>query len=123
MGPVQAIAGQMRTGNVWSGEASQDLTLIILMVAAALSLGLGIKTEGIQEGWYDGGSIAFAVCLVIVVTAISDYKQSLQFRHLNEKQNIRIELPWALRAMKAIKVSLQVISVALIGILLLQIVA
>ncbi|GAB4853495.1 Calcium-transporting ATPase 10, plasma membrane-type [Ancistrocladus abbreviatus] len=60
-------------------EAWQDLTLIILMIAAAASLALGIKSEGITEGWYDGGSIAFAVILVIVVTAVSDYRQSLQF--------------------------------------------
>jgi hypothetical protein len=26
--------------------------------------------QGIKEGWYDGGSIAFAVVLVIVVTGI-----------------------------------------------------
>ncbi|XP_057748335.1 calcium-transporting ATPase 10, plasma membrane-type-like isoform X1 [Arachis stenosperma] len=76
---------------VW--DACKDLTLIILMVAAAASLVLGIKSEGIKEGWYDGGSIAFAVILVIVVTAISDYKQSLQFRDLNEeKRNIRLEV-------------------------------
>ncbi|XP_004299792.1 PREDICTED: calcium-transporting ATPase 8, plasma membrane-type-like [Fragaria vesca subsp. vesca] len=74
-------------------EACQDLTLIILMVAAVASLALGIKTEGIKKGWYDGGSIAFAVLLVIVVTAISDYKQSLQFQNLNEeKRNIQIEV-------------------------------
>ncbi|XP_010447798.1 PREDICTED: calcium-transporting ATPase 10, plasma membrane-type-like isoform X2 [Camelina sativa] len=76
---------------VW--EASQDLTLIILIVAAAASLALGIKTEGIEKGWYDGISIAFAVLLVIVVTATSDYRQSLQFQNLNEeKRNIRIEV-------------------------------
>ncbi|KAF5461682.1 hypothetical protein F2P56_017761 [Juglans regia] len=74
-------------------EAWQDLTLIILMVAAVASLALGIKTEGIKEGWYDGGSIAFAVILVIVVTAVSDYKQSLQFQNLNEeKRNIHLEV-------------------------------
>ncbi|XP_027353594.1 calcium-transporting ATPase 8, plasma membrane-type-like [Abrus precatorius] len=74
-------------------DACKDLTLIILMVAAAASLALGIKSEGITEGWYDGGSIAFAVILVIVVTAISDYKQSLQFRDLNEeKRNIHLEV-------------------------------
>ncbi|CAI0386329.1 unnamed protein product [Linum tenue] len=74
-------------------EAWQDLTLIILMVAAAASLALGIKTEGIKEGWYDGVSIAFAVLLVIVVTAISDYRQSLQFQNLNEeKRNIHLEV-------------------------------
>ncbi|CAK9325849.1 unnamed protein product [Citrullus colocynthis] len=74
-------------------EAWQDLTLIILMIAAVASLVLGIKTEGIKEGWYDGGSIAFAVILVIVVTAISDYRQSLQFQNLNkEKRNIQVEV-------------------------------
>ncbi|OWM89048.1 hypothetical protein CDL15_Pgr023894 [Punica granatum] len=75
-------------------EAWQDLTLIILIIAAVASLVLGIKTEGIEEGWYDGGSIAFAVILVIVVTAISDYRQSLQFQNLNEeKRNIHLEVP------------------------------
>ncbi|KAJ9548472.1 hypothetical protein OSB04_021015 [Centaurea solstitialis] len=74
-------------------DACRDTTLIILMVAAAASLALGIKTEGIKEGWYDGGSIALAVMIVIVVTAISDYKQSLQFQNLNEeKQNIQLEV-------------------------------
>ncbi|KAJ0680724.1 putative P-type Ca(2+) transporter [Helianthus annuus] len=51
-------------------DACRDTTLIILMVAAAASLALGIKTEGIKEGWYDGGSIALAVIIVIVVTKL-----------------------------------------------------
>ncbi|CAA6671131.1 unnamed protein product [Spirodela intermedia] len=77
---------------VFLWESWQDLTLVILMIAAALSLILGIKTEGIEEGWYDGGSIAFAVIIVIFVTAFSDYKQSLQFQNLHEeKRNIRLE--------------------------------
>nr|XP_048333648.1 calcium-transporting ATPase 9, plasma membrane-type isoform X1 [Ziziphus jujuba var. spinosa] len=85
-------------------EAWQDLTLIILMIAAVASLALGIKTEGIKEGWYDGGSIAFAVILVIVVTAISDYKQSLQFQNLNdEKRNIRLEV---IRGGRTVEVSI-----------------
>uniref|UniRef100_A0A453L6J8 Cation-transporting P-type ATPase N-terminal domain-containing protein n=1 Tax=Aegilops tauschii subsp. strangulata TaxID=200361 RepID=A0A453L6J8_AEGTS len=74
-------------------EACQDLTLVILMVAAATSLSLGIVTAGVKDGWYDGGSIFFAVFLVIFVTATSDYRQSLQFQHLNEeKQNIQVEV-------------------------------
>ncbi|KAL1816250.1 hypothetical protein DCAR_0520625 [Daucus carota subsp. sativus] len=74
-------------------DACRDTTLIILMVAAAASLALGIKSEGIKEGWYDGGSIALAVIIVIAVTAFSDYKQSLQFQVLNEeKQNIHMEV-------------------------------
>ncbi|XP_047322327.1 calcium-transporting ATPase 10, plasma membrane-type-like [Impatiens glandulifera] len=76
---------------VW--DACKDTTLIILVVAAAASLGLGIKTEGIEDGWYDGGSISLAVLIVIVFTAISDFKQSLQFQNLNEeKQNIHLEV-------------------------------
>ncbi|KAH7659709.1 P-type ATPase protein [Dioscorea alata] len=78
---------------VFLWEAWQDLTLVILMIAAAISLILGIKTEGIKEGWYDGASIAFAVIIVISVTAFSDYRQSLQFQNLNEeKRNIRLEV-------------------------------
>ncbi|RZC00665.1 calcium-transporting ATPase 9, plasma membrane-type-like isoform X2 [Glycine soja] len=85
-------------------EAWQDLTLIILIIAAAVSLALGIKTEGLAEGWYDGGSIAFAVLLVIVVTAVSDYRQSLQFQNLNaEKQNIQLEV---IRGGRTIKISI-----------------
>ncbi|KAL5056737.1 hypothetical protein RYX36_028341 [Vicia faba] len=85
-------------------EAWQDLTLIILIIAAAVSLVLGIKTEGLKEGWFDGGSIAFAVMLVIVVTAVSDYRQSLQFQNLNaEKQNIQLE---AMRGGRTIKISI-----------------
>ncbi|XP_027939837.1 calcium-transporting ATPase 9, plasma membrane-type [Vigna unguiculata] len=85
-------------------EAWQDLTLIILIIAAAVSLVLGIKTEGLAEGWYDGGSIAFAVLLVIVVTAVSDYRQSLQFQNLNsEKQNIQLEV---IRGGRTIKMSI-----------------
>ncbi|TVU10103.1 hypothetical protein EJB05_43611, partial [Eragrostis curvula] len=68
-------------------EACQDLTLVILMVAWQL------RYFGVKDGWYDGGSIFFAVFLVIFVTATSDYRQSLQFQHLNEeKQNIQVEV-------------------------------
>lgn len=85
-------------------EAWQDLTLIILIIAAVASLALGIKTEGVEEGWYDGGSIAFAVFLVIMVTAVSDYRQSLQFQNLNEeKQNIQVEI---VRDGRTLKVSI-----------------
>ncbi|KAL9158878.1 hypothetical protein ABFS82_08G097200 [Erythranthe guttata] len=73
--------------------AWQDLTLIILIIAAVASLALGIKTEVLEEGWYDGGSITFAVLLLIFVTATSDYRQSLQFQNLNEqKRNIKLEV-------------------------------
>ncbi|MCO5554245.1 hypothetical protein L7F22_007773 [Adiantum nelumboides] len=74
-------------------EACHDRTLIILMLCAVLALGSGIKSEGPKEGWYEGVSIGAAVTLVIFVTAASDYRQSLQFRKLNEeKENIQIQV-------------------------------
>ncbi|XP_048442420.1 probable calcium-transporting ATPase 9, plasma membrane-type isoform X2 [Pyrus x bretschneideri] len=74
-------------------EALQDLTLIILMVAAAVSIGVGIATEGMPKGMYDGLGIIVSILLVVLVTAISDYKQSLQFKELDkEKKNIMVQV-------------------------------
>ena len=74
-------------------EALQDLTLIVLMVAAAVSIGVGIATEGMPKGMYDGLGIILSILLVVLVTAISDYRQSLQFRELDkEKKNIIVQV-------------------------------
>ncbi|XP_059637464.1 calcium-transporting ATPase 10, plasma membrane-type-like [Cornus florida] len=71
-------------------EACHDTTLIILMIAGAVSLGLGVKT---QEGWYDGGSITLAVIIVIIITATSNYREYRQFQALSkEKQNMHSEV-------------------------------
>lgn len=76
---------------VW--DAMQDLTLIMLMVCAVISIGVGIATEGWPKGMYDGIGIILSILLVVVVTAISDYKQSLQFRDLDkEKKNIPVHV-------------------------------
>ncbi|GAY64733.1 hypothetical protein CUMW_235690 [Citrus unshiu] len=74
-------------------EALKDTTIIILLVCALLSLGFGIKQEGLKEGWFDGGSIIFAVFLVVIVSAVSNFKQSRQFQALaDESSDIRIEV-------------------------------
>ncbi|KAI8012443.1 putative calcium-transporting ATPase 13, plasma membrane-type [Camellia lanceoleosa] len=70
---------------VW--EALKDPTIIILLVCAALSLGFGIKENGLKEGWYDGGSIFVAVFLVIAVSAGSNLKQNRQFLKLSKGSN------------------------------------
>ncbi|GAV76175.1 E1-E2_ATPase domain-containing protein/Cation_ATPase_C domain-containing protein/Cation_ATPase_N domain-containing protein/Hydrolase domain-containing protein/CaATP_NAI domain-containing protein [Cephalotus follicularis] len=76
---------------VW--EALQDLTLIILMICAVVSIGVGIGTEGWPKGMYDGLGILLSIFLVVMVTAISDYKQSLQFKDLDkEKKNIIVQV-------------------------------
>ncbi|XP_010505940.1 PREDICTED: calcium-transporting ATPase 4, plasma membrane-type-like [Camelina sativa] len=76
---------------VW--EALHDITLIILMVCAVVSIGVGVATEGFPQGMYDGTGILLSILLVVMVTAISDYKQSLQFRDLDrEKKKIIVQV-------------------------------
>ncbi|CAH8265578.1 unnamed protein product [Arabidopsis lyrata] len=76
---------------VW--EALHDITLIILMVCAVVSIGVGVATEGFPKGMYDGTGILLSILLVVMVTAISDYKQSLQFRDLDrEKKKIIVQV-------------------------------
>ncbi|CAJ1934177.1 unnamed protein product [Sphenostylis stenocarpa] len=76
---------------VW--DAMQDLTLIILMACSLVSVGVGILTEGWPKGMYDGVGIILSILLVVFVTSISDYKQSLQFKDLDkEKKNVSIQV-------------------------------
>lgn len=63
------------------------------MVCAILSLGFGIKEDGVKEGWYDGGSIIIAIFLVISVSAVSNSKQSKQFEKLSsESSDMKVEV-------------------------------
>ncbi|CAL4989732.1 unnamed protein product [Urochloa decumbens] len=76
---------------VW--DALQDMTLIILMVCALISAVVGLASEGFPKGMYDGLGIILSILLVVMVTAISDYRQSLQFKELdNEKKKISIHV-------------------------------
>lgn len=74
-------------------EAFKDLTIMILLGCAALSLGFGIKEHGLKDGWYDGGSIFVAVFLVIAVSAVSNYRQDRQFDKLSKvSNNIQVDV-------------------------------
>lgn len=74
-------------------DAGNDPTLLILMLCALLSLIFGIKSDGLKHGWYDGTSIAFAIFLVVLVTAVSDFRQCRQFRSLErERENIEVQV-------------------------------
>ncbi|XP_018651795.1 putative plasma membrane calcium-transporting atpase [Schistosoma mansoni] len=78
-------------------EALQDVTLIVLMVAAAVSLLLalyskyfggehssGDETEG-EVSWIEGVAILCAVVVVVLVTATNDWQKERQFRGLQDK--------------------------------------
>ncbi|KAM9535790.1 plasma membrane calcium-transporting ATPase 2-like isoform 3-T10 [Salvelinus alpinus] len=87
---------------VW--EALQDVTLIILEIAAVISLGLsfyhppggdselcgetasGVEDEGeAQAGWIEGAAILFSVAIVVLVTAFNDWSKEKQFRGLQNR--------------------------------------
>ncbi|CAL1292561.1 unnamed protein product [Larinioides sclopetarius] len=87
---------------VW--EALQDVTLIILQVAALVSLGLAFyesppdeNTEAnldffsghddgeSEAGWIEGVAILVSVVIVVLVTAFNDYTKERQFRGLQNR--------------------------------------
>ena len=82
---------------------AQDPTLIILIVAACLSLGAELSQDPV-EGWHDGTSILFSVLVVVNVASYNDFTQSRQFAALNaEKRNVAVS---AVRDGRRVKVSI-----------------
>ncbi|KAL5290563.1 PMCA family protein [Megaselia abdita] len=78
---------------VW--EALQDVTLIILEVAALVSLGLSFykpaddepsfEEEDEHYSWIEGLAILISVIVVVLVTAFNDYSKERQFRGLQNR--------------------------------------
>lgn len=69
---------------VW--EALHDFTLIVLIVAAVISLILGLAVEKNKStAWIDGFAILMAVVVVVLVTAFNDYSKELQFQSLQKQ--------------------------------------
>jgi magnesium-transporting ATPase (P-type) len=62
-------------------ECFQDPILIILLVAAVISLIVNSISHP-KDGFIDGLAILLAVALVALVTATNNYKKQLQFRAL-----------------------------------------
>lgn len=85
-------------------DAFKDYTILILLICAALALGFGIKEHGVLEGWYEGGSIFVAVFVVVVVSAVSNFKQERQFDKLSKlSNNIKVDV---LRDARRYKISI-----------------
>ena len=45
----------------------------ILVLAATVSLVIGIFKEGLAKGWYEGVTIYMAVIIIVTITATNDY--------------------------------------------------
>jgi Ca2+-transporting ATPase len=78
-------------------EALQDKILILLCVAAVISLALGIyqstrphtAEEGANIEWVEGVAILVAVFIVVFVGALNDWQKERQFKKLNAKKEDR----------------------------------
>jgi magnesium-transporting ATPase (P-type) len=68
-------------------EALQDLTLIILIFAAFLSIAISMATEEEHRAiaWIEGFAILCAVFISAFVQAVNDYQKEKQFQALNEE--------------------------------------
>jgi Ca2+ transporting ATPase len=60
-------------------ENFEDRILQILLIAAFVSLVIGIWKEGIEHGWIEGLSIFIAVAIIVSVTAGNNYVKEKQF--------------------------------------------
>ncbi|CAO0801036.1 unnamed protein product [Mucor circinelloides] len=81
--------------------AFQDKTLILLAIAAVVSLGVGLyediavpeydtfgnRIPGVK--WVEGVAIIVAILLVVLVGSVNDYQKEKQFRKLNAKKEDR----------------------------------
>ncbi|KAF2862837.1 calcium-translocating P-type ATPase [Piedraia hortae CBS 480.64] len=72
--------------------AYNDKVLIILTIAAAIALGLGLyqrfETEE-KTAWIEGVAIIVAIVVVVMVGAINDWQKERQFAALNQKKEDR----------------------------------
>jgi Ca2+ transporting ATPase len=63
-------------------ECFDDPTLKVLLVAAFVSLIIGVINDGWDIGWIDGTSIFFALFIITSVTAGNNYAMENQFQKL-----------------------------------------
>ena len=79
-------------------NAFNDRVLIILTIAAVISLALGVYEavgqepepgEGQSLDWVEGLAIEIAVVIVVLVTGLNDYRREKQFVALNAKKEDR----------------------------------
>jgi hypothetical protein len=60
-------------------EALSDKILIILLIAATVSLAIGIAEHGIETGWIDGASIYLAVVAIVAIGSGNNWVKEKQF--------------------------------------------
>ncbi|XP_075665864.1 calcium-transporting ATPase 12, plasma membrane-type-like [Castanea sativa] len=57
-------------------KSCNNYTVLLLCVCAALSLGFGVKEEGLRTGWYEGVIIILAIIILVVIDSLRRLKHS-----------------------------------------------
>ncbi|KAJ9566885.1 hypothetical protein OSB04_002851 [Centaurea solstitialis] len=65
-------------------KSIKNKTILLLSLAALLSLGFGIVEEGLQYGWYDGVFVLFTIILLVLLASIRKYRQEHKDRNRSE---------------------------------------
>lgn len=75
--------------------AYNDKIIILLTIAAVISLSLGIY-ETVDEGtgvdWVEGVAICVAILIVTIVTAVNDWQKERQFAKLNKRASLPLPI-------------------------------
>jgi len=93
--------------------ALHDRVLILLSIAAIVSLALGLyrtfgstheELEGAKVEWVEGVAIIVAILIVVVVGALNDWQKERQFAKLNrQKEDRQVKV---IRSGKTVKISI-----------------
>ncbi|CAG8448465.1 10690_t:CDS:2 [Acaulospora colombiana] len=78
--------------------AMQEKILILLTIAAVISLGLGLYQDfKVDQGlsqpkirWVEGAAIIVAIVIVVMVGSLNDWQKERQFQKLNNKKEDRV---------------------------------
>jgi Ca2+-transporting ATPase len=92
---------ERKSKTIWAlaWTALQDKVLILLSIAAVVSLALGLyqtfgvkhtKESGAKVEWVEGVAIIVAIVIVVMVGAVNDWQKERQFVKLNKKKEDRV---------------------------------
>ena len=63
-------------------KSCNNYTILLLFVCAALSLGFGVKEEGLRTGWYEGVIIILAIIILVVIDSLRNQRQLIHSQRM-----------------------------------------
>ena len=66
-------------------KSCNNYTVLLLFVCAVLSLGFGVKEEGLRTGWYEGVIIILAIIILVVIDSLRNQCRLKHFQRMSGK--------------------------------------